>query len=99
MRRAYVASRRVALPEAAYDRYAGSYAVAGGGTVTIARDGDHLALVSGSEPPRALYPESPTTFFFGTTDATVVFDRDGSGRVRRATFVQAGRRTVATRAP
>ena len=49
---------------------------------------------------RELYPESKTTFFFGTVDAQVTFDRAASGRVTRATFYQAGRRTaVAIRRP
>lgn len=79
----------ITLPSAVLDRYAGTYAYAPDDLITIARDGDHLVLISG--PNRLdIWPETQNAFFLREDNVTVVFDAQGDGSAPSFVLGQAG---------
>ena len=70
--------KAIQLPPDVLARYAGVYE--GGGSVTIAVDGNQLAMVSGANKT-PLLAESETSFYISNTNLRVEFIRDATGAV------------------
>jgi hypothetical protein len=70
-----------------YDAFVGQYAFAKGAPLmSITRRGRHLFSQYGSGPTYEIFPDSPTEFFWITTNAKVTFNRDRDGAVTGATM-------------
>ena len=70
--------KAIQLPPDVLARYAGVYE--GGGSITIAVDGNQLAMVSGANKT-PLLAESETSFYISNTNLRVEFIRDATGAV------------------
>jgi hypothetical protein len=86
---AAAAAARVEIPlaTAQLDRFAGEYTV-GPATISITRDGEHLALHLPQQPAIQLMAMSQTSFFVREPDLVVTFDADPSGHVTGLTIQQ-----------
>ncbi|MHC5539382.1 serine hydrolase, partial [Singulisphaera rosea] len=81
-----------------YDRYVGRYEINHEATLTISRDGDKLMGQPSGDKPFQLFPESETAFFLSpTTDRTITFEKDASGKVVRFVLTANGHTSVAKR--
>lgn len=83
---------RVAIPQpaAALDRLAGSYAMGGGMTITITRDGDHLMAQLTGQAANPIYAEAPNEYFWRVVDAQLSFTADASGAITGVVLHQNG---------
>jgi hypothetical protein len=86
----------IELPATALSPYVGTYEVAPGLDLIVARSGDTLSIRStpGGATVR-LWPESAADFFVKEVDAQVTFTRDSSGTVTGLLFRQFGRQRPA----
>jgi hypothetical protein len=77
----------VSIDAGEFDRYAGDYRFADGGTLHVNRDGGRYFIRQGARPPIEIIAESGTRFFAKSVSAQVIFEADASG----VTLHQAGR--------
>lgn len=95
----------IALPSEALDKFVGQYRMDFGGTagiVTIARPGTTLTAQRADVPGAqaiAIYPETPTQFFWKVVDAQIRFVLDDKGAVTGAELSQGGATFKGTRLP
>jgi 3-oxoadipate enol-lactonase len=83
--------QRVALdvPVDVLQSYVGTYAFRDRG-LTVTLDNDHLIGQAPGQANAPLFAESPTKFFFRTSDVEVEFTKDSAGKVNRAVIYQDG---------
>jgi CubicO group peptidase (beta-lactamase class C family) len=94
-----VPAARIAIDLApdALDRLTGTYQMAPGITLTIARNGQRLSAQLTGQPPVSMYATSATAFFFKAVDAQLTFDVDAQGNATRVTLHQNGNDLPAAR--
>jgi CubicO group peptidase (beta-lactamase class C family) len=76
-----------------YDGYVGTYRMADGTEITVARDGDGLYGQAGGEPRSRFWPTSDSTFIVEDQGIDVRFDRDAARRANALMIVRPGRET------
>jgi len=86
--------KAIQLPPDVLARYAGVYEL--GGAITIAVDGNQLAMVSGANKT-PLLAESETRFYLSNTNLVVEFVRDATGAVTEMVLQQGTRQERARR--
>jgi D-alanyl-D-alanine carboxypeptidase len=70
-----------------YDALVGRYDLGNGGPwMSVSHDGRHLFAQYGSGPTYEIYPNSPTEFFWNTTNARIAFNLGPDGVVTGATL-------------
>lgn len=82
----------VRLDPSTLDRYVGSFEIAPGFALVIARAGDGLTLTATGQATIALLAESPTRLFVREADADFEVEFDAAGRVVAVTLLQGGAR-------
>ena len=75
------ARTEVTLASEILAKYPGTYAWADGDTLTVTLEGHQLVLEDERGVRRRLFAESPTSFFFKTTNGDIEFLRNDSGIV------------------
>ena len=70
--------------------YVGTYQLTPSVTLIIARDGEHLTVVT-AQPAFPIFPEGPRDFFFKVADAQITFVTDSAGRATELVLHQGGR--------
>jgi len=73
------------------DRYVGLYGLNPSIVLTVRHEGDHLSVQENDEPKQELMPESEVDFFSASSDDTITFVKDASGRVSGMTLHVDGR--------
>ncbi|HEY6456840.1 MAG TPA: serine hydrolase [Steroidobacteraceae bacterium] len=70
-----------------YDAFVGRYSFGKDGPwMSITHDGRHLYAQYGTGPTYEIFPDSPTEFFWNTTNARIAFNRGRNGLVADATL-------------
>jgi hypothetical protein len=70
-----------------YDSFVGHYSLGKDGPgMSITHDGRHLFAQYGTGPTYEIFPDSPTEFFWNTTNARIAFNRGRNGFVADATL-------------
>jgi Domain of unknown function (DUF3471) len=72
---------RVLLDERTLDQFVGQYEMFPGNFLTVRKVENHLVLKAEGTPYSVLTPESDTSFFMRALYATVIFQKDTTGRV------------------
>lgn len=86
----------ISLSQAELERFVGTYRLAGGAEVIVARDGAQLTAAVTGQPRFPIYPSGPLTFFWRVVDAEVTFTEQ-DGAITGGIFRQDGRETPVTR--
>lgn len=94
-----VEPKAIAMAPEAFDRYAGSYALAPGVTMTVWREAGTFFAQATGQGRVEIAPESEVLFFARTVDAKLRFETDADGKVARLVLLQGGRETKAPRNP
>ncbi|HEY6332164.1 MAG TPA: hypothetical protein VI756_22745 [Blastocatellia bacterium] len=88
----------VDLPAGDLNDYVGSYKVGTSLTPIISRDGEALVISTNGEKPARLAAETRDVFFRpGSTRTSLIFQRDGSGRITGCLTRREGRDLVFTK--
>jgi hypothetical protein len=70
-----------------YDAFVGHYSFGKDGPwMAVTRDGRHLFAQYGTGPTYEIFPDSPSEFFWNTTNARIAFNRGRNGLVADATL-------------
>ena len=80
-----------------YDAYVGRYELEPKVIATVARERDRLMIRAHRPASVELFPETETAFFIKVVDATVIFVKDGGGKVIALVIHQGGRDVRAKR--
>jgi len=91
--------KEIALPVETLEKYAGTYEVAPGVTMTMKLDGDRLTTQLTNQPAFPVFAESQTKFFLKVVDAQVEFFTDANGTVTHAVMYQNGGQRKVARLP
>ena len=83
--------KQVAVDGKILDRYVGLYGLNPSIVLTVRHEGDHLSVQENDEPKQELMPESEVDFFSASSDDTITFVKDASGRVSGMTLHVDGR--------
>jgi hypothetical protein len=89
--------RAAKIDPAVYDDYAGLYEINPNVSITVAREGDQLAVQATGQPKDFAVPESETTFFSRISPARLSFAKDATGKVDRLIIHDADRDIPAIR--
>jgi CubicO group peptidase (beta-lactamase class C family) len=89
--------KEATLPTATLSRYVGSYEMKPGVDLTVTLDGSQLKAQLTGQPAFPIFPETETLFFYKVVDATLEFQRDGSGAVTGVRLRQGPLDSVLTR--
>ena len=89
--------KETALPAATLSRYVGSYEMKPGVELTVTLDGAQLKAQLTGQPTFPIFAETETLFFYKVVDATLEFQRDGSGAVTGVRLRQGPLDSVLTR--
>jgi hypothetical protein len=82
--------REITLDASVLDRFVGYYQLAPSVFITITRDGDGLRAQLTGQGAQAIYPESPTRFFYKVVDAQIEFTEDPQGKITSLILHQHG---------
>ena len=74
-----------------YDQYVGKYELRPDFIMTVTRAGDSLITQATGQQTIEIFPESETRFFPKLMEATIVFEKDASGKVVALVLTQGGR--------
>jgi D-alanyl-D-alanine-carboxypeptidase/D-alanyl-D-alanine-endopeptidase len=91
--------KRVALSPASFDRYAGTYELAPGKTLSISREGERFFAQLTGQRRFEIFAAGERDFFLDDVDAQLTFETDAKGKAVAVTLHQAGRDTRAARMP
>lgn len=83
--------KQVAVDGKILDLYVGRYGLNPSLVLTVRREADHLSVQENDEPKQQLMPESEVDFFSTSSDDTITFVKDASGRVTGMTLHVDGR--------
>jgi CubicO group peptidase (beta-lactamase class C family) len=86
----------VVVPDAALDRWVGTYQGEHGFAALVRRSGADLVLEVGAQPPLTLHPSSETSFFLREVNGSVSFTSDAAGGVANLILEQGGQKITAT---
>jgi CubicO group peptidase (beta-lactamase class C family) len=89
--------RAAKIDPAVYNDYAGLYEINPNVSITVAREGDQLAVQATGQPKDFAVPESETTFFSRISPARLSFAKDATGKVDRLIIHDADRDIPAIR--
>lgn len=87
----------ITVPADMLDRYAGTYQLRPGYTLTVTRDGNALSARPTGQPPLIFAPESSTTFFADAVETKLTFVTTDTGTVTGVRFQQNGREIIGNR--
>ena len=73
--------KQVAVPGEILDRYVGRYGIDPNLVLTVRREGDHLSIQENEEPMQELLPEREKDFYSTSSDDTLTFEVDSTGKV------------------
>jgi hypothetical protein len=73
--------KETTVPAATLARYVGSYEMKPGVELTVTLDGSQLKAQLTGQPSFPIFAETETLFFYKVVEATLEFQRDGSGAV------------------
>jgi hypothetical protein len=76
--------------DAELDAILGKYRYGPGAVLTVTRDGASVFAQLTGQPKFPIHPKSATEFVWRIVDASVTFNKDGNGKVTRATHHQNG---------
>jgi len=71
--------KEIAVPVGTLSKYPGTYEMRANVVLTVTLDGDRLMAQLTGQPKFQIFPESDTLFFYKIVDATLEFQKDGSG--------------------
>ena len=74
-----------------YDQYVGKYELRPDFIMTVTREGNSLITQATGQQKIEIFPESETRFFPKVMEATIVFEKDGSGKVVALVLTQGGK--------
>ena len=74
-----------------YDQYVGKYELRPDFIMTVTREGNSLITQATGQQTIEIFPESETRFFPKVMEATIVFEKDASGKVVALVLTQGGR--------
>ncbi len=81
---------KVSINERALDQFVGQYEMSPGNFLTVRKVEDHLVLKAEGTPYSVLTPESDILFFMRALYATVIFEKDATGRITGLIWRQNG---------
>jgi CubicO group peptidase (beta-lactamase class C family) len=73
--------KEITVPVSTLSKYPGTYELRANVALTVTLEGDHLMAQLTAQPKFQIFPASDTVFFYKIVEATLEFQKDGSGAI------------------